>query len=124
MFRDYYAALYNLYSASSPAEVALKQSHIATYLSSVGFASLSPDQKAELELPITTVKLLTIVRSLPTGKSPVPDGFTRAYYPKFFDKLQAPFCTFLNSLATTGHLPQEASLPPYFPAQHGPQDIL
>lgn len=90
-----------------PAEVAQKRSRIETHLSLIGFPNLSTEQQAGLELPISTMELLTTARSLPEGKSSGPDCFTKAYYVKSFDWLQAPMCVFFfNSLATDGRFPQ------------------
>lgn len=74
VFRDYYAALYDLDSNASPTDLAQKQTHIEAYLSSSGFLILSPVQLADLELPISPAELLATVCSLPNRKSPGPDG--------------------------------------------------
>lgn len=93
MFYDYYAALYNLDSACCHRDIANKQSCIKAYLSSSGLPNLSPEQQADIEITISTIELLATVKSLPNGKSPGPDGFTKSYYLKFFTKLQAHMCT-------------------------------
>lgn len=59
-FHDYYAALYNLDSASSPQDIANKQSRTKAYLSFSGLPSLSPKQQADLEIPISTTELWAI----------------------------------------------------------------
>lgn len=64
MFRDYYAALYNLDPNVSPADIAQKQARIEAYLSSSGLPNLTLEQQAAIEVPISQMELAT-VKSLP-----------------------------------------------------------
>lgn len=57
MFRDHNAAHYNIDSNASPTETAQKRARIEDYLSSAGFPSLSPEQRVDLDLPISPTAL-------------------------------------------------------------------
>ena len=36
-----------------------------------------------LNIPITSMEIKTVIKNLPKNKSPVPDVFTGEFYPKF-----------------------------------------
>lgn len=82
-------ALYNLDSTASPADLVWKQERIEAYL---GIPNLSTAQQTVLETPISQTELLATVKSLFEGKSPGPDGYTKAYYLKFFTRLKRHLC--------------------------------
>lgn len=50
------------------------------------------------------------MKALPNGKSPGPDGYSKAYYAKFLPLLQNHMCRYFNSLATNHQIPPEALL--------------
>lgn len=51
-----------------------------------------------------------MVRSLPSGKSPGPDGYTKAYYVTFLSLLLGPMCNYFNSVTKSSQIPPEALL--------------
>lgn len=109
MFQDYYTALYNLDAASPSVDAMLKLSCIEASLVSLGLLTFSPEHQAELEQPISPVEILSTVKSLPSGKSPGMDGFTKAY--DLFLMQHQPFmCIYFNSLASVGRVPEGAFL--------------
>ena len=47
------------------------------------FPKLNQEEIANLNRPITITEIKTVIKNLPTSKSPGPDGFTREFYQKF-----------------------------------------
>lgn len=61
-----------------------------------------------MKSPITAAEIESTVKSLPNGKSPGPDGFTKVYYATFTPLLISPMCRHFNSLANGNIIPPEA----------------
>ena len=54
------------------------------------FASIPKLNQEEIEnlnRPITSMEIETVIKNVPTNKSPGPDGFTGEFYQKFREKL-------------------------------------
>ena len=51
------------------------------------FSKLNQEEIENLNRPITSTKIETIIRNLPANKSPGPDGFTAEFYQKFREEL-------------------------------------
>ncbi|KAL2085077.1 hypothetical protein ACEWY4_018397 [Coilia grayii] len=66
----------HLYSSESTAD----RSEIKAFLNNLDLPVLSSDQKHLLDRPITVTEILDVIKSLPTGKAPGPDGFTAEFY--------------------------------------------
>ena len=47
------------------------------------FLKLNQEEIEDLNRPITSMEIETIIRNLPANKSPRPDGFTAEFYQKF-----------------------------------------
>ena len=60
---------------------------IEKFLDSHHLPKLSPEATAELNKPITEVEIETVIKDLPTKKSPGPDGFTTEFYKTFRTEL-------------------------------------
>lgn len=73
LFRDY-VELYHLEGGRSLSAGASRSQAISDYLASAGLPSLMPEQKVDLETPIFHLEIETTIKTLPTGKSPGPDG--------------------------------------------------
>ena len=49
------------------------------FLKKYNFAKLHPEEIEDLNKPITSKEIETIIRNLPANKSPGPDGFTAEF---------------------------------------------
>ena len=52
-------------------------------LEEYNFPKLNQEERENLNRPITRMEIETIIRNLPTNKSPGPDSFTAEFYQKF-----------------------------------------
>ena len=52
------------------------------YLEKYNLPKLSQEEIENLNRPITSTEIETIIRNLPTNKSPGPDSFKAAFYQK------------------------------------------
>ena len=50
------------------------------FLVKYNFPKLNQEEIENLNRPITSTEIETIIRNLPTNKSPGPDGFTAEFY--------------------------------------------
>ena len=48
---------------------------------------LNKEEIENLNRPITSTEIETVIKNLPTNKGPGPDGFTGEFYQKFRDEL-------------------------------------
>ena len=51
------------------------------------FPKLNQEEIENLKRPITSTEIKTVIKYLPTNKSPGPDGFTAEFYQKFREEL-------------------------------------
>ena len=51
------------------------------------FPKLNQEEIEDLNRPITSMKIETVIRNLPANKNPGPDGFTAELYQKFREEL-------------------------------------
>ena len=56
------------------------------FLEEYNFPKLNQEE-INLNRPITSMKIETVIRNLPPNKSPGPDGFTAGFYQKFREEL-------------------------------------
>ena len=52
------------------------------FLEKYNFPKLNQDETENLNRPIRSTKIETVIRNLPTNKSPGPDGFTSEFFQK------------------------------------------
>ena len=57
------------------------------FLEKYNFRKLNQEEIEDLNRPITSMEIKTVIRNLPANKSPGPDSFTAEFYQKFREKL-------------------------------------
>ena len=75
------------------------------FLEKYNFPKLSQEEIENLNRLITNTEVKTIIRNLPTNKTPAPDGFTAELYPKFRQKLTPILLKLFQKIAEEGKLP-------------------
>ena len=61
------------------------------FLEKYNFPKLDQEEIENLNRPITSTEIETVIRNLPANKSPGPDGFTSEFYQKFRQELTPIF---------------------------------
>ena len=57
------------------------------FLEKNNLTKLDQEEIENMNIPITNMEIKTVVKNLPTKKSPGPDGFTDEFYQKFREEL-------------------------------------
>ena len=79
IIRDYYQQLY----ANKMDNV----EEMDKFLENYNFPKVNQEEIENLNGPITSTEIETVIRNLPANKSPGPDGFTAEFYQKFREEL-------------------------------------
>lgn len=98
LFLDYYATLYMSESSSnSPASF--------DFLNSLTLPKIDEDHANNLGGPITELEIQEAIKSMQSGKSPGPDGFTAEFYKSFLYSLTPTLARLYNDYFKEGRLP-------------------
>ena len=72
--RDYYKQVY-----------ANKMEEMDTFIEKHNLLRLNQEEIENINRPVTSTEIETVIKNLPTNKSPGPDGFTGRFYQTFRD---------------------------------------
>ena len=75
------------------------------FLGKYNFPKLDQEEIENLNRPITSTEIETVIRNLPANKSPGPDGFTAEFYQKFSQGLTFILHKLFQKMAEEGKLP-------------------
>jgi len=75
------------------------------FLEKYNFPKLNQEEIENLNRLITSMKIETVNRNLPTNKSLEPDGFTAEFYQKFREELTPILLKLFQKIAEEGKLP-------------------
>ena len=75
------------------------------FLERYNLPRLNQEAIENMNRPITSTEIETVIKNLPTNKSPRPDGFTGEFYQPFREELTPILFKFLQEIAEEGTLP-------------------
>ena len=75
------------------------------FLEKYNFPKLNQEEIENLNRPITSMDIETVIRNLPTNKRPGPDCFTAAFYQQFREELTPMLLKLFQKIAEEGKLP-------------------
>ena len=97
LIKDYYQQLYTNKVDK------LEQMH--KFLEKYNFPKLNQEKMENLNRPIASTDIETVIRNLPANKSPGPDGFTAEFYQKIREELAPVLLKLFQKIADGGKLP-------------------
>ena len=97
IIRDYYQQLY--------ANTMDNLEEVDKFLEKYNFPKLNPEEIENLNRPITSTEIETVIRNLPANKSPGPDGFTAEFNQTFREELTPILLKLFQKIADEDKLP-------------------
>ena len=75
------------------------------FLEKYNFPKLNQEEIENLNRSITSIEIKTVIKNLPTNKSPGPDGFTAEFYQKFGEELTLILLKLFQKISEEDKLP-------------------
>ena len=75
------------------------------FLEKYNFPKLNQEEIENLKRPITSMEIDTVIKNIPTNKSPGPDDFTDEFYQNFREELTPILLKLFQKIAEEGKLP-------------------
>ena len=85
---------------------------IDKFLEKYNFPKLNQKEIEDLNRPITSKEIETVIGNLPGNKSPGPDGFRDEFYQKFREELTPVLLKLFQKISEGGKLPNHSMRPP------------
>ena len=83
-----------------------------TFLEKHNLPRLNQEEIENINRPIKSTEIKTVIKNLPTNKSPEPDGFTSEFYQTFREELTLILLKLFQNIAERGSLPNSSTRPP------------
>ena len=94
IIKDYYQQLYD--------NKVDNLEEIDEFLEKYNFSKLNQEEIENLNRPITSTEIETVIRNLPANKGPGPDSFTAEFYQKFREELTPILLKLFQKIAEEG----------------------